>query len=333
MQKAGVIGVGSMGKNHARVYSDIDSADLVAIADPNKELVEKIAAKYHINAYTDYKEMLEKEALDIVSVVVPTTLHKQVSFDVIDQGVNLLLEKPIASTREEAQDIIKKAEEKGVKLAIGHIERFNPAVIELKRRLEAGELGRLYKMHARRVGPFPSRIRDVGVVIDLAVHDLDMMSYLMGSELKRVYAEAEQKINTEHEDMLNGVLKFKNDTLGVLSINWLTPTKIREFSITGEKGMFVVNQLTQDLYFHENALLKESNEKSYSDIIMGVSEGNMTRIKINKKEPLRAELESFIDSVHNDKPVTVTGEDGLKALEMAHLLIESAKRKEVIKLE
>ena len=138
-------------------------------------------------------------------------------------------------------------------LTVGHIERFNPAVVELQARLRAGELGRVFQVHARRVGPFPERVRDVGVVLDLAPHDIDVMRFLLDSEVARVQAETEQRINTEHEDMLAGVLRFANGVVGVLDINWLTPTKIRELSVLGERGMFVVDYLARELTFYENA--------------------------------------------------------------------------------
>jgi len=328
--KAAVIGVGSMGKNHARVYNELDNVELVAVSDIDKALSDKVASKYKVNSYIDYNELLEKEKPDLVSIVVPTSLHHKVALDVINHGINLLVEKPIASTAEEAEEIIQKASEKKVKLCIGHIERFNPAILELKKRLDAGALGRIYSIQINRVGPFPTRIRDVGVVLDLAVHDLDMMRFLTGSEPKRIYAETERRIHTEHEDILNGFVKFESKTLGVLNINWLTPTKIRELRVTGEKGMFVANQLTQDLYFYESTE-KINNNMSYTDMMMGVSEGNMTTLKINKKEPLVAELSAFAASVQNNSDVPVSGEDGLKALELAKLLIESANKKTSLK--
>jgi len=255
MLKAAVIGVGSMGKNHARIYSEQTNVELVAVSDSDKEQVEKIAKKHGCKAYTDYKELLEKEDLDIVSIVVPTEAHKEVSFDVIEKGINVLVEKPIAKTLEEGKAIIEKAKEKDVKLMVGHIERFNPAVIELKKRLKNNELGKVFKIDVNRVGPFPNRIRDVGVVIDLAVHDLDMIRYVTGSEVKRLFAETDKKIHTSNEDLLKALIRLENDTLCTLSIDWLTPTKIRKMYVTGEKGMFVVDYLMQKLFFYENAIM------------------------------------------------------------------------------
>ena len=177
------------------------------------------------------------------------------------------------------------------------------------------------------MGPFPARIRDVGVVIDLAVHDLDIIRYLTGSEVKRLYAETDRKIHSSNEDLVKALLRLEDGSLCTLSIDWLTPTKIRKLYITGEKGMFVANYLKQNLYFYENAILNGENV-NYSEVLRGVLEGKMTRFFINKKEPLLAEIEHFIDCVENDKEPLIKGEDGLKALELAQKLIDSAKSEE-----
>jgi predicted dehydrogenase len=330
MIRAAVIGVGAMGKQHARIYNELDRVELAAVADVDEDMARNIARCYKVAWYTDYRAMLDQEKLDVISIAVPTCLHRQVAFDVIDRGVHLLVEKPIAGTVEEAQEIIDRAVERGVKLMVGHVERFNPAILELKRRLDKGELGRVFQMHARRLGPFPERVRDVGVVIDLATHDLDVMRYLTGSEVVRVYAETEQEIHTDHEDLLSGLVKFADGTIGVLNINWLTPTKIRELSVTGERGMFLADYLTQDLYYYEN---------SYNDggwemlgILRGVGEGNMIRLRIEKKEPLKAELESFIEAVIDDSEPLVTGADGLKALALAQWMVRSGQTNKAIRL-
>ncbi len=329
--KAAVIGVGAMGKNHARVYSELDNTDLVAVADVNEETAKNVAEYLRCNSYKDYKKMLKEEDIDIVSIAVPTKYHKEVALNCIELGIPTLVEKPIADNEENAIEIIQRAEEDNTKLMVGHIERFNPAVVELKKRLDKNELGKIFEIKAIRVGPFPNRIRDVGVVIDLAVHDIDIMRYLANSEVKRLYAETERKIHTKHEDLLSGLLKFQNDAIGVLSVNWLTPEKIREISIIGERGMFVVKYLPQELYFYEN-IEASSEGYSYSDILMGVAEGNITNIRIQKKEPLKAEIESWVDCVKRDKKPLVSGEDGLMALELAQKLIESTVKERVILL-
>ncbi len=327
MLNAAVIGAGSMGKNHIRTYSSMQDAKIVAIADSDKKMVESAAKMYGCSGYTDHKEMMEKEKIDLVSVVVPTAHHHQVALDCIKKGIHVLVEKPIASTVKEAEEIISAAKERNVKLMVGHIERFNPAIIELKRRLDNNELGRVFKIDVNRVGPFPARVRDVGVVIDLAVHDLDIMRYLTNSEVKRISAEIERKIHSVKEDLVKALIRLENGTLCTLSVDWLTPTKIRKLYITGEKGMFVANYLNQNLYFYENAVLN-GNRIDYSDSIRGVMEGRMTKFYIKKKEPLLSEIEHFVHCVANNRDPLVSGDDGLKALEIATQIIESYNESE-----
>ncbi|MFH1789419.1 MAG: Gfo/Idh/MocA family oxidoreductase [Candidatus Altiarchaeota archaeon] len=329
--RAAVVGVGAMGKNHARVYAELEGVELAAVADIDEERAKRISDKYRCRHYADYRKMLSGEDLDVVSVVVPTNSHTRIALECIGRGVNVLVEKPIADTVENAEKMISAARKNKVKLSVGHVERFNPAVVELKRRLDAGELGRIFKVACVRVGPFPERIRDVGVVVDLATHELDIMRYLVGAEFKRVYAESERRIHTTHEDLLNAVLKFENDVVGTLDVNWLTPEKIRELSVVGEEGMFVLKYLTQDLFFYEKVEGRLEGY-DYSDILMGVAGGNVVDLRISKTEPLKSELSSFIDCVRDDERPRVSGEDGLEALKVAYALIDSSKRNKVISL-
>ena len=325
--RVGVIGTGNMGINHVRVYSELEDVELVATADENQEMNAIVEKKFRIKTYTDHKEMLEKEEFDIISVVVPTILHHKVALDVMKKGINLLLEKPIASTIEEADEIIKCAKENKVKLMIGHVERFNPAVLDLKNRIKNGELGKVYKVDVNRVGPLPPRILDVGVTIDLAVHDIDIMRFLTDSEPERVYSEIEQQIHSKKEDLLAGVIRFKNRTICYLNVNWLTPTVIRKLFITGEKGMYMINYHDQNLYFYEN-------EAQMDRGIPGkIREGRMIKFKIDKKEPLKNELKHFIECIREDKEPLVSGGDGKKALAIALKIIESAEKGEVLKYE
>ncbi len=325
-----VIGVGAMGRNHARVYSEMENVELVAVADTSEEAVRRVARVYHATPYTNYRRLLEHEQPDIVSIVVPTQAHVGASLAALDAGCHVLVEKPLAPTVEEGRAIIQRAAERDRKLTVGHVERFNPAVIELKRRLDAGELGRVFQIRVRRLGPFPTRVRDVGVVIDLATHDLDVIHYLVGAKVVRVFAETERRIHTEHEDLLSGLLKFDNGIIALLDINWLTPTKIRELSITGERGMFAVDYLTQDLYFYENDYT--NGQWRTLGVLRGVGEGNMIRLKIKRREPLRVELESFVEAVVEDRPPVVSGEDGLAALALAQEVVRSGRENRVIYL-
>ena len=311
--RAAVIGLGAMGANHARVYAEIDGVELAAVADTEPARVEAATRGRGARGYGDYRRMLAEERIDLLTVAVPTRAHLDVAACVIEHGVPLLVEKPLAATLAEGERLRDLASAARVTLTVGHIERFNPAVVELQRRLRAGELGRVFQMHARRVGPFPERVRDVGVVLDLAPHDIDVMRFLLGSEVARVQAETEQRINTEHEDMLAGVLRFANGVVGVLDINWLTPAKIRELSVLGERGMFVVDYLARELTFYENAHVTEPPSAGGQPAdwaahhLKGVSEGAVHRIAIKKREPLRVELEAFAQAVRDGAPVSEIG--------------------------
>jgi predicted dehydrogenase len=323
--RAAVIGLGAMGANHARVYSEIAGVELTAVADTDAARIEQATRGRASRGYADYRRMLDEERIDLVSVAVPTRAHGDVGAEVIARGVPLLVEKPLAATLEEGRRLRDLAAAAGVLLTVGHIERFNPAVIELKRRLRAGELGRVFQVHARRVGPFPERVRDVGVVLDLAPHDIDVMRYLLDSEVTRVQAETEQRINTEHEDMLIGLLRFANHVVGVLDINWLTPTKIRELSVLGERGLFVVDYLARELTFFENAHGAEQPGGWAARHQKGVSEGPVHALKIDKREPLRAELEAFAAAVRTGAAPAVTPDDGLAAMAAAEALVRAAR--------
>ena len=320
--RTAVIGVGAMGRNHARVYSDLPGVDLVGVADLDGKSAAAVAEKFGAQAYADFEKMLDDLRPDAVSIAVPTVQHCRVAMTAIERGIHLLIEKPISFSIEEGQQLIAAAERCGAKLMIGHIERFNPAVIALKAHLAAGELGRVFQIDARRQGPFPVRVVDVGVVIDLAVHDLDIMRYITGAEVIRAYAETERRIHSTSEDLLTGLVRLSDGTLGTLTINWLTPTKIRELYVTGERGMFRVDYLTQDLYFYENATARDGDWDTLR-VLRGVSEGRMIRHVVNKKEPLRAELEAFLAAVRGEIPVPITGNDGLTALMLAQNMVVS----------
>jgi predicted dehydrogenase len=324
MTRIAVVGVGTMGKNHVRVFSEIPDAELVGIADPNIALAESTGKLYHVPYFSDYCEMIEQVKPDAVSVVVPSGLHYKIAKDILEFGCHTFIEKPIANSVEEAEDLLYTANRLNLKLMVGHIERWNPAILELKRRLENGELGRIFQVHTRRLSPFPTRIQDIDVIMDLAPHDLDVMRFLLGHEIKRVHAESDRILHETMDDLFAGFLRFDNGVLGLLEINWLTPTKIRELNITGEKGLFQVNYITQDLFFYENA---EANGESWStlSLIRGVSEGMVVKYPIKKREPLKVELENFIGLVQGINPQCENGIDAKIAIELVASLKESTR--------
>jgi UDP-N-acetylglucosamine 3-dehydrogenase len=309
-----LIGVGNMGRNHLRVLMDIPEVEVVGVADLNLELAKSAAQKYGVPVYADYRQLFTDRKPQAVVIATPTTSHKEIALAAIGRGIHVLVEKPIAATVADAEQMIAAAEQAKIVLAVGHIERFNPAVIELKRRIDQGELGRVFMIHARRQSPFPKRITDVGVASDLATHELDMMRYLAGSNVVYLSAEVSQVLpHPTREDIVFGLLRFENGVLGILDVNWVTT--VRELAITGERGMFVVNYLSQELFFHENPAAANAINGSTWDF--SVTAGHMTRFQIVRREPLRSELESFVEAVQKGQRPLVDGRDGLEALKLA----------------
>lgn len=329
--RVAVIGAGAMGANHVRVLRDLDEdrVRLVGVAEPQPQALARAMNRFNVAGFADYRELIARTTPDLVTVAVPTQMHFEVAAHALEAGIHVLVEKPIANTLEEATALIELAARNGVRLAVGHVERFNPAVAALKRLLAEKRLGQVFYLQARRLGPFPPRIRDVGVILDLATHDLDAMRYLVGDEVERVYAETQQRVHEQHEDLLLGLVRFRGGVIGMLDVNWLTPTKVRELSVTGERGMYLVNYLSQDLYFYENDYTPTNWDALRS--IAGVSEGTMTRLKVQKAEPLALQYDDLLRALAADTAPTVTGEDGLMVLRLAHQLIEATRAGEVVK--
>jgi predicted dehydrogenase len=319
--RAAVIGLGMMGANHARVLNELPGIDLVGVADPEPEAVRRATSGRTARGYADGSEMLSTERPDLVVVAVPTSLHLPTTLEALSAGAHVLVEKPIAAERAEAEQMIAAAEASDRLLSVGHIERFNPAIRELSRRLDAGELGRVFQVRAARLGPFPARVRDVGVVVDLAPHDIDVMRFLLRSEPVRMYAETEQRIHTDHEDLFTGLIKFASGAIGLLEINWLTPTKVRKLTVTGERGMYEADYLTQDLVFYANP----DQEL--------VAEGEMTRRAVTRREPLAVELAEFAAAIRAGGPPPVSPQDALVAMLLARAMVDAAARGIVIGAE
>lgn len=330
--RAAVIGVGAMGRNHARVYREMSETDLVAVADVSHDNAEAVGKDQGARAYGDYRELLEQERPDLVSVVVPTEDHQAVALQALRAGCHVLVEKPIAETVEQGLSLVRCAASLDRKLMVGHVVRFDSAIQDLKLRLERGELGAVYQVRSRRLGPFPARVRDVGVIVDLGTHDLDITAFLTGQRIMRVYAETKRQIHSAHEDILVGTLRLSGGAIGLLDCNWLTPTKVREVTVTGEKGMFLVDYLAQDLYFYENgdALAVEWDQIS---LLKGVSEGRMIRFPVRKAEPLKAELRAFARCIVEDSAVPVPAEEGVDALRAALAMVRSGLEHRPVELD
>ena len=314
--RIGIIGIGVMGEYHTRVYSEIAATNpdihLVGIADINKAHVEALAKKYGTKAYDDYNQLLDSH-LDAISICVPTSMHAEVAIKAIQKGIRgILVEKPISDNLNDANDIVKFARDKGVVLTVGHVERYNPAVLLLKNILDSDRLGHIVSISAKRVGIRPPRIKDTGVIIDLAVHELDIIPYLFGAIPIDVCALAGEGDNGL-EDWASIILRFSEQRAGIIETNWLTPRRIRTLDITGMKAVAHLDYIDQTVTISENEMEEE--------------------IKFTKQEPLRKELQHFINVVRGNETPLVTGEDGIKALKLALAAVESYKTGSVIKVD
>ena len=329
--RAAVIGVGAMGQHHVRAYREIPGVDMVGLADADEKQCASLTQRYAVRGYQDYNQLLDAERPDLLTVAVPTALHYEVASAAIRRGIHVLIEKPIAETEEDGQALIDLAQKCGVVLAVGHIERHNPAISALKKIIDENRLGTVFEMRAQRIGPFPARIRDVGVVLDLATHDIDILCHLAGEIPVRVFAETQQNIHSTREDMLNGMMRFANGITATLEVNWLTPTKSRRLSVLGAAGMYEVDYITQDLTYFENGAALDNFGSL--QLLRGVSEGRMIRERIEKREPLRLELEDFVGAIRNGYAPRVTGSDSLAALRIAHALVQSGQTHQVLEIQ
>ncbi len=323
-----------MGRNHARVYSELEDVQLAAVADSNREAAESAGRMFNAQSFEDYRQLLSTVHPQAVTVAVPSAMHEEVVLAALEAGADVLVEKPIAATVDQAKRLIQTAEKLQRLLMVGHIVRFNPAIQALKQKLDEGLLGRIFQISTRRVGPFPPRVRDVGVVVDLATHDLDLMRFLTGLEPLRVYAETEQQIHTDHEDSLLGLLRFPDRVSGSLEINWLTPTKIRDITVLGAGGLLRVDDLAQELVFYEDPATAQLTAKpSKHPFGPQVGAARATHYPVQRYEPLKAELQAFLQAVHDGGPAPISGQDGLAALHLALALVESGRTHQSIQVE
>jgi len=318
----GVIGLGNMGRHHVRVLAELEDVELVAVSDPDRVARERVAKARRVPAYASYEEMITGEQIDAVVVAVPTIRHEEVALAAMEAGLHVLVEKPLAPSVEAATRLVEAAHRTGVVATVGHVERYNPALAKLKSFLAAGDLGRVFQIRAIRTGPLPDRIQDVGVVVDLATHDLDVICYLVEQPVERIFTEGARRMHSQYEDLTSSLLRFTDGTIALLDVNWLTPVKIRELTVVGENGMYQLDYQAQNLSFVEN------NHVSYWPSPMGrqgVSEGNMIRYRIDRAEPLRIELETFADAVRGEDVPLVTMEDGVSAVALAEAMLRSAR--------
>lgn len=316
-----VIGVGNMGINHTRIFYQI--SNLVAVADTNEARAKEVANLYKCNYYTDYNEMFKNEKIDAVSIVVPNHLHKSVTIDVLKRNIPILLEKPIASNLRDALEIARLVKNSKVKFTIGHVERFNPAVIKLKEILDKGDLGEVLGITARRVGSAGYPVIYENIMVDLAIHDIDILNFLLS---KKKPDEAwcfigKSPINNA-EDYADIILRYDN-TNAMIQVNWITPIKIRVLSINGSKAYAELNYITQDLKLYRMDYIKDYD--SFGKFILKYSTPDEINITIEKDEPLKLELKSFLDCIKNDTSPVITIDESLSALTTALNLFNKNK--------
>lgn len=326
--RAGIIGIGSMGRHHVRNLRALDGVDLVGLADAGGD-------PYNVAGDLEVLpdiESLIKVGLDYCVVAIPTYLHEEVGMKLADAGVHALIEKPVATDTAASRRLVEAFKSKGLIAGAGHIERYNASLQHLRKRLENGDLGDLYQVATRRQGPFPGRIADVGVVKDLASHDIDLTSWVTQRSYEWVAARSMFKSGRAYEDMVSATCTLTGGLMSNHLVNWLSPTKERLTVVTGEKGTFVANTLTADLTFYANGTVKTE----WDDIanFRGVSEGDVTRFAIPKPEPLRTEHETFRDAVLGKEGADiVTLEQGATVVQVCEAMIESAKTNQFVKIE
>lgn len=318
--RAGLIGVGAMGRHHARVLKALDGVDLIAAADPGGDPYGVLA---DVPLLPDVQSLIALNP-DYAVVVCPTAQHEPVALQLAEAGIPALIEKPLAHDTPAAQRVVEAFESRGLVAAVGHIERYNPALQSMRTRLEAGELGDVFQVATRRQGPFPNRIADVGVVKDLATHDLDLTGWVTGTKYTSVAAKTAHRSGRPHEDLVTVLGELDSGVIANHLVNWLSPLKERVSIVTGEKGCFVADTLTADLTFFANGSTR--TEWDAISVFRGVSEGDMTRYAIPKREPLVLEHETFRDAVEGKTDAgIVTLRQGLRAVMVAEAVLDSAR--------
>jgi predicted dehydrogenase len=330
-----VIGVGTMGARHVAVLQQMERTRLVAVADSDPDARNRaVNAAPGVREFSDWRVLLGQmgSSLDAVCVAAPSAHHAEIVIAALETGVHVLVEKPIATTVSDALRMRAAALDAGRKLMVGHVERFNPAVARVRELVREGRLGRIYRAHATRVGPFPARIQDTGVALDLASHDIDVMQHVLGEDLQQVFADGGTFLHGAHEDLVTCLLRFESGILGLLDVNWLSPEKRRELVLLGEAGMVRAEYLTQDVWFVESAEIPVAHPWEELALLRGDAAGSAMRFALRRVEPLRAELESFVDCILDDLPEPIDAHDGVRTLAVALAVRESARSRRLIKL-
>lgn len=309
-----VIGLGNMGRHHARNYSSLAQANLVAVCDPNQERVDRISQEYGCSGYTSIEEMLCAHSIQAASIASPTCTHMDIAQMLISKRIHVLIEKPITDSVESAKALLQLAQQHGVKVMVGHIERFNPALIALKKYVDSGQLGEIVSLLSRRVGVFPNQIKDANVVLDVAVHDIDIFSFLINRQPDHVFGNAGSALIQSREDYAEMLLTYGRKN-GVIQVNWITPVRIRNLVVTGTQAYAELDYMTQALTVYKSNWEEEIDISGEKSIIF--NEPKKVSIPVQQKEPLAEELGCFLQAILTDTAPPVTGEDGLNALQTA----------------
>jgi len=293
--KVVVVGAGNMGRNHVRTYSNLDDrVELLALADINPES-KKLASDYNIRYFEDYKKMFDEMQPDAVSIVVPTPLHFPFAMEAINRGIHCLVEKPIASTPEEGDQLIAAAKKKGVIFTVGHIEHYNPMIERLKNLIDRKEIGEITSITVKRVGGFPAVEPKTDVIIDLAVHDIGIMAHLLGMDPKKVSAHSSKTLHSKYADSAEIFMDFGNAS-GFIQANWITPVKIRTIAVTGSDGYVEGNYITQELTYYKHNMKKVRD--SFKDFVNKLGEPEKRFIAETPQEPLANELKAFVRAIN-----------------------------------
>jgi len=314
MKKLGVavIGTGFWGKNHARVYKELECTNLVAICDMKAERAKAIADQYGVKAYTDSARMLKNPEIEAVSVCTWSTMLAKEAMKSLHAGKHVLVEKPMATDTKQAVKLLQVSQENGLHLTVGFLMRFIPGMQQIRAAVETKKIGDLVSATAKRVSQWPERIGDVGVVKDTAIHDIDVMRFISNEDPVSVYAKVGSMRHRQFEDYAQIMLTYESGKSAFIESNWLTPYKTRTLNVTGSDAIMRLDYITQELWV-ENA--KETLQP-----------------RIPFEEPLKAELQHFAECVLEKKKPLVTGTDGYKALQVAMAAVRSSAKNTVIRL-
>jgi len=325
--RAGIIGVGRMGRHHVRVLGELPDVELVAAADIEGRPAKSFGG---LEVVDTVDELLDR-GIEMCVLATPTVTHEPIAVQLAEAGVATLIEKPLAHDTKAAQNIAEAFARTATLSCVGHIERFNPALQEMRQRLAGGELGNLYQVVTRRQGPFPDRIVDAGVILDLATHDIDLTAWVTGATYRSVSARSAHRSGRPHEDLVSVVAELSNGLVVTHLVNWLSPFKERVTAVTGDKGSLVADTLTADLTLFKNG--SQAMEWDRVAAFRGVVEGDVIRYAIPKPEPLMTELRNFAAAVRGDADgQVVTLEEGLATVRIAEAVRDSAASGETVRM-